>query len=297
MIWSYFFFLIWIAYLIASSILLFTRGFLLTRESLNLNSTCSTRIETQCTTLNSMHLYNNGFNEENHSCSDTENLEYVVKNLDSAPSFCLPPRARVVLLLIDALRYDFAVFDPQNNKPLPYQNKLPIIYETLKSTPDKSRLFKFIADPPTTTMQRLKALTTGSLPTFIDAGSNFASSEINEDNIIDQVRIFFKIGFCLILIIIQLIRNHKSVVFMGDDTWDGLYPGRFKRNYPFPSFNVKDLDTVDRGVTDNLFHEMKRNDWSLLIGHYLGVDHAGHRYGPNHPEMKRKLEEMNYVIQ
>ena len=44
-----------------------------------------------------------------------------------------------------------------------------------------------MADPPTTTMQRLKALTTGSLPTFIDAGSNFATNEINEDNIIDQV--------------------------------------------------------------------------------------------------------------
>lgn len=84
---------------------------------------------------------------------------------------------------------------------------------------------------------------------------------------------------------------------MGDDTWDALYPGRFKRNYPFPSFDVKDLDTVDRGVTDNIYHELKRKDWSLLIGHFLGVDHAGHRYGPNHSEMKRKLEEMNIAIE
>ena len=43
------------------------------------------------------------------------------------------------------------------------------------------------ADPPTTTMQRLKALTTGSLPTFVDAGSNFASSAIVEDNLIKQL--------------------------------------------------------------------------------------------------------------
>lgn len=31
----------------------------------------------------------------------------------------------------------------------------------------------------------------------------------------------------------------------------------------------------------------------MLIAHYLGVDHAGHRYGPNHPEMARKLMETN----
>jgi predicted AlkP superfamily pyrophosphatase or phosphodiesterase len=32
-------------------------------------------------------------------------------------------------------------------------------------------------------MQRLKGLTTGSLPTFIDVGSNFGSSAISEDSI------------------------------------------------------------------------------------------------------------------
>ena len=88
------------------------------------------------------------------------------------------------------------------------------------------RLYEFVADPPTTTMQRLKGLTTGThiqpnsiftfcpennfifileisdcrvliehycccfsgnLPTFVDVSSNFASYEITEDNIIDQV--------------------------------------------------------------------------------------------------------------
>lgn len=83
---------------------------------------------------------------------------------------------------------------------------------------------------------------------------------------------------------------------MGDDTWTGLYPDRFLRSYPYPSFNVWDLDTVDNGVTLNLFPEIKKNDWHLLIGHYLGVDHAGHKHGPSHPEMSRKLGEMNDVI-
>lgn len=94
----------------------------------------------------------------------------------------------MLLLVIDALKYDFGLFDPDIEQPLAYQNKMPIIQHLLKEKPDNTRFIRFIADPPTTTLQRLKALTTGSLPTFIDLGSNFDTPEINEDNIIDQVR-------------------------------------------------------------------------------------------------------------
>lgn len=103
----------------------------------------------------------------------------------------------------------------------------------LREKPEHARLIKFRADPPTTTLQRLKGLTTGSLPTFIDIGSNFATPEINEDNIIDQ-----------------MVRHNLTVVFMGDSTWVELFPNRFKRQYPFPSFNIYDLDTVDLGMVD-----------------------------------------------
>lgn len=64
---------------------------------------------------------------------------------------------------------------------------MPIIKDLLNDRPDNTRFMRFIADPPTTTLQRLKGMTTGSLPTFIDVGSNFATPEINEDNIIEQV--------------------------------------------------------------------------------------------------------------
>lgn len=72
--------------------------------------------------------------------------------------------------------------------------------------PKNTRFMKLMADAPTTTLQRLKGITTGSLPTFIDIGSNFATGEINEDNIIDQVGInnvnltFLKVQLKLIVI-------------------------------------------------------------------------------------------------
>lgn len=68
------------------------------------------------------------------------------------------------------------------------------------------------------------------------------------------------------------------------------------RSYPFDSFNVWDLDTVDNGIKENLFMEIEKQDWSLLVAHFLGVDHCGHRYGSVHPEMNRKLSEMNDVL-
>ena len=38
-------------------------------------------------------------------------------------------------------------------------------------------------------------------------------------------------------------------------------------------------------------------NWDVFIGHFLGVDHAGHKFGPSHQEMARKLGEMNSVIE
>lgn len=83
---------------------------------------------------------------------------------------------------------------------------------------------------------------------------------------------------------------------MGDDTWGSLFPDSFHKSFPFPSFNVMDLHTVDNGVIEHLIPEIKTKDWDVLIGHFLGVDHCGHKFGPNHPEMASKLTQMDAVL-
>lgn len=42
--------------------------------------------------------------------------------------------------------------------------------------------------------------------------------------------------------------------------------------------------SVDLGVLEHLMPMLDKadHDWGLLIAHFLGVDHAGHRYGPGH---------------
>lgn len=203
----------------------------------------------------------------------------IFKDVNASANLCLPQKSKVIILLIDALKYEFGIYKKNLTQSLPYENKLPVLHELLEHMPEQSRMMRFKADPPTTTLQRLKGLTTGSLPTFVDMGSNFASPEINEDNIIDQ-----------------MVKNNLPIVFMGDNTWTDLYPRRFKRSYAYPSFDIFDLDTVDLKIEKHLPKEMQRKDWQVLIAHFLGVDHCGHKYGPRHEEMSRKLIEMNDVI-
>ena len=87
---------------------------------------------------------------------------------------------------------------------------------------------------------------------------------------------------------------------MGDDTWLSVFPNSFHPDmtHDFDSFNVEDLHTVDNGVIANLFPLLTNAPkWDFLIGHFLGVDHVGHRVGPDHPTMLAKQKQMNHVLQ
>lgn len=251
-------FLVWVCLLFYAGIALFTSGFLLTRLELTNYS----------------------------SCQEPPGPGFLPWGSQGKPGACwMTSRfSRVVLVLIDALRFDFA--QPQQSHTsgdppvsLPFMGKLGSLQRLLEIQPHHARLYRSQVDPPTTTMQRLKALTTGSLPTFIDAGSNFASHAILEDNLIKQLN-----------------SAGRRVVFMGDDTWKDLFPGAFSKAFFFSSFNVKDLHTVDNGILEHLYPTMDSGEWDVLIAHFLGVDHCGHKHGPHHPEMAKKLSQMDQVI-
>ncbi|KAF7981013.1 hypothetical protein HWV62_35853 [Athelia sp. TMB] len=225
---------------------LFTSGFLLTRLSLAEKTTCDPRDPTSCT-LPATH-------------------------------------SRLVFLIIDALRFDFISPSPPSPSSPYHHNVLTLPHTFSKKFPDRSFIFDAHADPPTTTLQRLKGLTTGSLPTFIDMGSNFAGSSVVEDSIINQME-----------------SAGKKIAFMGDDTWLSVFPTSFSSNmtYPYESFNVEDLHTVDTGVITHLFPLLSAPNpqpWDVLIGHMLGVDHVGHRVGPDHPTMHAKLTQMDEML-
>lgn len=93
-----------------------------------------------------------------------EEAEIVIgDNEDDLRKGCWLPRKvdSMVILVVDALRFDFARY----HLPMSVGTRLSQ-QGTNRTT--ASQLLQFVADPPTVTMQRLKGLTTGSLPTFAD---------------------------------------------------------------------------------------------------------------------------------
>lgn len=178
--WNFILYLVWFTYLVLSAVLMFGHGFLLSRKTLSDITECLPLDSFGCDGRVKANL------DVKEVCTDNEKIRRILA-VPGGPLACPAKRSRVVFLLVDALRYDFTEYDRNIEKPLPYQNRLPVMREMLDRYPDRTRLFRFMADPPTTTLQRVKALATGSLPTFIDASSNFAAMELQEDSIIDQV--------------------------------------------------------------------------------------------------------------
>lgn len=150
-------------------------------------------------------------------------------------------------------------------------------------------------------MPRVKAITTGSIPSFLDVILNFAESDSSsslalQDTWLAQIRAG------------RNGTNTGKLVMYGDDTWLKLFPDMFTRADGTSSFFVsvstccnplsfskvdsisrkirtkssflQDFTEVDQNVTRHVPEELIRDDWDAMIMHYLGLDHIGHKAGP-----------------
>jgi phosphatidylinositol glycan class O len=132
--------------------------------------------------LAGIYLFTRGFLLTRLSLSNTSNCS--TQNCDVSPM-----HRRAVFLIIDALRFDFVTANPPTPASPFHHNILTLPQEITKKRPRHSCIFNSYADPPTSTLQRIKGITTGSLPTFVDVGSNFGGSAIVEDSILKQLKL------------------------------------------------------------------------------------------------------------
>ncbi|KAK5121940.1 hypothetical protein LTR85_004512 [Meristemomyces frigidus] len=185
---------------------------------------------------------------------------------------------RVVFMVVDALRSDFVYG---------YNSGFEFTQSLIR---DGAALpFTAHATPPTVTMPRVKALTTGSVPSFADLVFNLdesgsGSTLATQDTWLAQIK-----------------AKGGKLVFYGDDTWLRLFPsdgpdGFFERADGTSSFFVSDFTEVDSNVTRHVPEELERDDWNGMIMHYLGLDHIGHKTGPNGPNMLPKQREMDGIV-
>ncbi|KAK2594433.1 major facilitator super transporter protein [Conoideocrella luteorostrata] len=222
-----------------------------------------------------------------------------------ALSYKDPPYApfdKVVFMVVDALRSDFVFSDksgfeytqryhePLSNQCWEYCLQL---YGFSLIRNGVAMPFTANARSPTVTMPRLKAITTGSIPSFVDLILNFDEADTSstlaaQDTWLAQIR---------------AAKKGKLLMF-GDDTWLKLFPETFDRYDGTTSFFVSDFTEVDNNVTRNVAPELENTDWGLMVLHYLGLDHIGHKSGPRRQDwntlpstnMVPKQREMDSVV-
>jgi GPI ethanolamine phosphate transferase 3 subunit O len=265
--------------LLAIGVFLFLSGFLLSKRELHTLSSVSSSSRLE-------HMLGvQGFQADS---DEYRALAAELLSIEQCP-MCFHP-SHLFIFIVDALRYDFFLFnhtmetlcsDTSTARPTRCSsfNRFKRLNSLLVTNQSQSILLRSFADPPTTTSQRLKALLTGTLPTFVELGKNFESPALGEDNFVDQ-----------------MVTAKKTLAFIGDDTWEKLLPNRFSSSQPLDSFNTKDLTYVDDIIEKNL-NEILRNGslsmWDTYIAHFLGVDHIGHTHSAFHPLMGDSLERMD----
>lgn len=184
------------------------------------------------------------------------------------------PFDRVIFMVVDALRSDFV-----------YSNASQFEFTQGLIRSGAAIPFTGHASPPTITMPRVKAITTGSIPSFLDLVLNFAESDTSstlaaQDSWLAQLK----------------AKPDGKLIMYGDDTWLRLFPDFFARADGTTSFFVSDFTEVDNNVTRHIPDELERDDWNGMVMHFLGLDHIGHKTGPRGPNMPGKQREMDGIV-
>lgn len=189
-----------------------------------------------------------------------------------------PPFDKLIFIVVDALRSDFMF---SNSSLMHFLHSL---------VQDGSALpYTAFAHPPTVTLPRLKGITTGGTPSFIDAVLNVADDNDDSQGLSSVDSWLYQF---------QRKKSGTKMHFYGDDTWLKLFPGDefFDKYEGTDSFFVSDFTEVDNNVTRHLDSEILDQSWDALILHYLGLDHIGHKSGPKSVYMKAKQEEMDSIL-
>ena len=119
----------------------------------------------------------------------------------------------------------------------------------------------------------------GDIPAFVDVFGNMDAKHFQGDSLIDQ---WYNSGM--------------NITMFGDETWHRLWGDYFIRGDPV-TFFVNEYIHVDLNVSRHLTHELKRNDWQVMILHFGGLDHIGHLYGAFSSLTPGKLHEMDTYIE
>ncbi|EUR69283.1 hypothetical protein PFBG_03835 [Plasmodium falciparum 7G8] len=236
--------------------------------------------------------------------------EYVesLKKKKNTFSIINAPYDKVVILLIDSLRFDFTLYDTNYEKEfigkekntdiynnissekknisndgekknsLFFLNNMINVHHILQNEKNNTLLFRFDADAPTITTSRIKSIFMGTIPNYMEVNENFSPTTSVEDNFFEQLHL-----------------NNKKVIAIGDNTITHLMK-HFSKELVYESFNVFDFYSLDIAAKKHFYEEYESNDWDIMYIHMLGVDHIGHIKTPNSKIMGDALKDFDTFI-
>ena len=187
---------------------------------------------------------------------------------------------KMVLMVVDALRADFISSIANSSLSKSCNLSMPFVESLIQDRKAVGLVSQ--AQTPTVTLPRIKAILSGTFPSFMDIVKNLNAPRFGDDNFLDQL----------------FVRGDR-ILFFGDETWLSMFPRQyFLRSNGTSSFFATDYTSVDDNVTQNLIPELSLlSEWDVMILHYLGVDHIGHSHGgASSRVMPAKLKEMDAVV-
>ncbi|KAL7721565.1 GPI ethanolamine phosphate transferase 3 [Entamoeba marina] len=225
--------------------------------------------------LTSLYLFASGFFltsvplSQSSQCNDTQFTNTLYASTYDLKCWSQPLFKRAVYLFIDALRYDFAYSTPDET---PYHGKMK--HMRTMGEPIHTKRYHYTAHYPTTTAQRLKGLTCGIVPSFVEAADTFNSPVIVEDSYVKQYH-----------------ENGVKFNVVGNILWKNSFTTLLNDIKTGPSLDVTDRDSIDFQCASELKNQMKEGVNDVVLFHTLGLDHNGHYHRKiRHEEMYKKLE-------
>jgi len=230
---------------------------------------------TICFALYSFYITFYGFFLAGTKLSQTSDINL----LEQSNNEWFQPKGKVVMLLFDALRFDYLLNQEltQSNKRLP-DHKLKKLNNLMAENPENFVILRAHADAPTMTVNRIPCIATGNIPPKASLLQALEALPAIEDSFPKQLRML----------------KRKSY-FSGDPLWVEYFPQEFTESGPALGFNIKDPN-VDLDVISFMNKKLAENDFDLLLTHILSVDHMGHSYGLKDDRVKEKIAVNDQLI-
>jgi len=196
--------------------------------------------------------------------------------LDDSPQW-FERKSKVIMLVIDGLRYDYLFKDDEiPQKELYKLEKFRLFHELFENSPENIVVCKTFADTPTSTVQKIPSIVTGTMAPKVNVIMAFGAVPIKEDNLLRQAHL-----------------AGQKPYFSGDSLWNGYFPNDLIDTTETRDFDIKNPNVDDATVEfiENVIK--KKKDWNLIVGHLLAVDHMGHAYGLGDPRMEEGIKGMD----